>query len=75
MKHCSVYFMQVFAYVAVTAITSYTKLSVVVQLHHNDNNDVALFIAGAVTQIGSLVGAILFFILVYFTSIYTLTVF
>lgn len=66
------FLLQVFAYIAVSAITSYTKLSVVVQLHHTDNNDVALFIAGTVTQLGSLIGAVVFFFLVYFTNIYNI---
>ena len=66
-----VLFVQVFAYVIIAALTSYTKLSIVVQLHHNDSNDVALFVAGAVTQLGSLIGAILFLFLVYFTDLYT----
>lgn len=65
------YILQVFAYIAVSALASYTKLSIVVQLHTNQNNDVSLFMAGLVTQFGSLLGAVLFFVLVYFTNIYT----
>ncbi len=63
-------FVQVFAYITVAAIASYTKLSIAVQLHHDHDKDVALFLAGAITQIGSFVGSILFFALVFFTNIY-----
>lgn len=62
---------QVFSYVLIAALTSYIKLSIVVQLHCNEENDVTLFMAGMVTQIGSLCGAVLFFALVYYTRVYT----
>ena len=62
--------MQILSYIGVAALASYTKLSIVVNLHHNQNNDITLFVAGAATQLGSLIGAVIFFILVYFTNIY-----
>ena len=57
-------------FIAAAGLSAYVKLSIVVQLHCKENNDVTLFIAGAVTQLGSLLGAILFFVLVYFTDVY-----
>lgn len=65
------YVLQVAIYISIAALTAYTKLSIAVQLHSNDNNDTALFLAGAITQLGSLLGSVLFFILVFYTHIYS----
>jgi hypothetical protein len=61
---------QVLVYVIIAVLTSYTKLSIIVQLHCKAQNNVTLFMAGTATQLGSFCGAILFFVLVYFTALY-----
>ena len=66
--------MQVIVNISIAALTSYNKLSIAVQLHCNEENrDTSLFLSGAITQLGSLTGALLFFILVYFTNIFHVT--
>ena len=55
--------------IAVTALVSYAKVGAIVQLHSSQaDRDTALMLAGVVTQIGSLVGSLLFFVLVYYTD-------
>ena len=64
---------QVVVPTAISALVSYTKVGVVVQLHDKERDqDTALLLAGIVTQLGSLLGAVLFFILVYYANIFTL---
>lgn len=59
------------ANVSISALVSYTKVGVVVQLHVREvDKDTALFLAGMVAQLSSLVGAVLFFGLVYYTRIF-----
>ena len=57
----------------VAALAAYIKLSIMVQLHGQSSNHLALFIAGVVVQLSSLIGALLFFVLVYFTDTYIIT--
>ena len=55
----------------VSALVSYTKVGVVVQLHAREvDKDTALLLAGMVTQISSLFGAVLLFALVNYTQIF-----
>ena len=57
--------------VAISALVAYAKVGVVVQLHTQaQERDTALLLAGLVTQLGSMLGAVLFFVLVYFTDIF-----
>jgi len=57
--------------VAISAVVSYTKVGVAVQLYvQGRDKDSALLLAGIVTQLGSLLGAVLFFVLVYYTTIF-----
>ena len=64
-----VLFSQVCVNIAVAALVSYAKVGAVVQLHSSQTDrDTALMLAGVVTQIGSLVGSLLFFVLVYYTD-------
>ncbi len=57
--------------VSISGLVAYAKVGAVVQLHtRQDNRDVALLLAGLITQLGSLLGAVLFFVLVYFTNIF-----
>ena len=59
------------ANVCVASLLSYCKLSIVVQLHNSEqDNGTALFLAGSVTQIGSLIGAVIFFVLVNYTNVF-----
>ena len=52
-------------YIAISAAVSYTKVAIVTQLHsHEKDRDSALFLAGIAVQLGSLLGAVLFFFLV-----------
>lgn len=57
--------------IAVAALVSYAKVGAVVQLHCSQSDkDTALLLAGVVTQIGSVLGALLFFVLVYYTNVF-----
>ena len=48
--------------VLITGIVSYTKVGVVAKLHSStQDKDTALLLAGIVTQIGSTLGAVVFF--------------
>ena len=62
---------QVVVNVAIGALSSYAKVGVAVQLHADKiNKDVALLANGVFTQLGSMLGALLFFILVNFTDLF-----
>lgn len=58
--------------IAISSLASYAKVGAAVQLHSNaqGNRDTLLFLAGIVTQIGSLLGALLFYVLVYYTDVF-----
>lgn len=52
-------------------MVTYTKVGIAVIMHNDPvNNDTALLLNGISTQLGSLLGALLFFCLVYYTSIF-----
>jgi len=58
--------------VGVASLVAYCKLSIAVQLHSSSHDSgTALFLAGCVTQLGSLIGALLFFVLVYYTNTFS----
>ena len=62
---------QVIIHLTAIALVSYTRVCVAVQLHTQEKDrDVALLLAGITTQLGAMLGAILFFVLVYFTDIF-----
>ena len=62
---------QVAANVCVSGLVSYTKVGVVVQLHAREKDkDTALLLAGVVTQLSSLVGAVVLFALVNYTQVF-----
>ena len=64
------YVVSVFS-VLFSALVSYTRVCVAVQLHTQEKDrDMALLLAGITTQLGAMLGAILFFVLVYFTDIF-----
>lgn len=64
-------FLQVAANVSISALVSYTKVGVVVQLHAREaDKDTALLLAGVITQLSSLVGAVILFALVNYTQIF-----
>lgn len=54
--------------VSIAGLVAYAKVGAVVQLHVD--GDIALYLAGLVTQLGSLLGALLFFVLVYYTNLF-----
>lgn len=57
--------------VIVNATASYAKVGIAFQLHADQTSkDLALLMNGVFTQLGSLLGAVLFFCLVYFTHIF-----
>ena len=58
--------------VAIGALASYAKVGIAVQLHADKSNkDAALLANGILTQLGSLLGALLFFVLVNFTNLFS----
>ena len=62
---------QVIIHLTAIALVSYTRVCVAVQLHTQEKDrDMALLLAGITTQLGAMLGAILFFVLVYFTDIF-----
>ena len=62
---------QVIIHLTAVALVSYTRVCVAVQLHTQEKDrDMALLLAGITTQLGAMLGAILFFVLVYFTDIF-----
>ena len=65
------YFLQVVVNIIVSASSSYAKVSIAFQLYADKTSrDLALLMNGVFTQLGSLIGAVLFFSLVYFTSVF-----
>lgn len=63
--------LQVLVNVAISVIVSYMKVGSIVQLHtNNGDRDTALLLAGVAFQLGSLLGAVLFFLLVYYADIF-----
>ena len=63
---------QVVVYVVFKAVVAYTKVSLVVLLHNQGaDRDSALFLVGVVIQLGSFLGALLLFSLVYFTDLFS----
>ena len=53
------------------ALVSYSKVSLVVILHgQGTDRDSALFLVGVVIQLGAFLGAVVFFVLIYFTDLY-----
>ena len=63
--------LQVVVNVIISVTSSYAKIGIVFQLHADQTNKgLALLMNGVFTQLGSLLGAILFFCLVYFTGIF-----
>lgn len=55
----------------ISALVAYTKVGIAVQLYvQGKDRDTALLLAGIITQLGALLGAVLFFVLVYFTNIF-----
>lgn len=55
----------------ISALVAYTKVGIAVQLYvRGKDRDTALLLAGIITQLGALLGAVLFFVLVYFTNIF-----
>ena len=59
-------------YVLFSGIEAYTKVGLVVLVHgQGTDRDSALFLLGVVIQLGSFSGAILFFCLVYYTSLFS----
>lgn len=61
----------VVTHVAMSAIVSYAKVSIAVQLHSSEQQSgTALFLAGLVTQLGSLLGAVLSFCIVNYGGIF-----
>ena len=55
----------------ISALVAYTKVGIAVQLYvRGEDRDTALLLAGIITQLGALLGAVLFFVLVYFTNIF-----
>ena len=65
-----IHYLQVVVYIAISAVVSYTKVDIVTQLHSQEDRDSALFLAGIVVQLGSLLGAVLFFFLVNSANIF-----
>ena len=64
--------LQVCVYVTLNAVVAYSKVGLVVLLHgQGTDRDSALFLVGVVIQLGSFFGAILFFCLIYYTSLFT----
>ena len=62
---------QVIIHLTAVALVSYTRVCVAVQLHTQEKDrDMALLLAGITTQLGAMLGAILFFVLIYFTDIF-----
>lgn len=58
-------------HVTISALVAYTKVGIAVQLYvQGEDRDTALLLAGIITQLGALLGAVLFFVLVYFTNIF-----
>ena len=54
-----------------TGLGSYTKVAIAVTLHADSvAPDLALILNGICTQLGALLGAVVFFILVYFTDLF-----
>lgn len=63
---------QIGVHVTLSAVVAYSKVSLVVQLHAQvTDRDAALVLVAVVIQLGSLFGAILFFCLVYYTSLFS----
>lgn len=56
--------------VAISSMVAYVKVGVTVQLHSYSEKNLALTVGGVVNQLGSLLGAMLFFGLVYYTNIF-----
>ena len=58
-------------HIAISAVVSYTKVAVVTQLHSCEKDrDSALLLGGIAVQLGSLLGALLFFFLVNYAKIF-----
>lgn len=63
--------LQVSVYVTLNAVVAYSKVGLVVLLHgRGTDRDSALLLVGVAIQWGSLLGAFLFFCLVYFTPLF-----
>lgn len=60
----------VLANIAISAMIAYIKVGVTVQLHSYSEKNLALTVGGVVNQLGSLIGAMLFFGLVNYTDIF-----
>ena len=53
-------------------VVAYSKVGLVILLHgQGSERDSALFLVGVVIQLGSFVGAVIFFCLVYFANIFS----
>ena len=64
--------LQICVYAVFSAVVAYAKVSLVVMLHgQGTDRDSALFLVGVVIQLGSFFGAVLFFCLVYYTSLFS----
>ena len=62
---------QITANAAMTALGSYTKVTIAVVLHSDKiAPDIALILNGICTQLGALIGAVVFFSLVYSTDLF-----
>ena len=62
---------QIIVNVILNTMVTYTKVGIAVIMHNDPiNNDTALLLNGISTQSGSLLGALLFFCLVYYTSFF-----
>ena len=63
--------LQTCVYIAIQVVVSYIKVSLVVLLHTQAaDRDSALILVGVAIQLGSMFGAVLFFLLVIFTDIF-----
>lgn len=67
---CVILCFQVLANIAISAMIAYIKVGVTVQLHSYSEKNLALTVGGVVNQLGSLIGAMLFFGLVNYTDIF-----
>jgi riboflavin transporter 2 len=62
----------IIVYVLLKGLSCYTKVGITNILHSDPcSSDTALFLNGISTQTGSLVGSVLFFVLVYYSNLYT----
>ena len=58
-------------HVTISVLVAYTKVGIAVQLHvQGKDRDTALLLAGIITQLGAMLGAVIFFVLVYFTNVF-----